>query len=148
MLLEIKWFYGSHSQATSVCMNVCVCVCEAFRDLRVSDLARKSGRKTQENVFPQRDCIQKPENCNLRYEFITWLSHQQQQNAGRGREGGHNVVQQRPLATSWQLGIFGAVFFFFFFTLGVTKKRCLWCGVGVVDVLRLRLRSPCVECCC
>lgn len=41
--------------------------------LGVSDLARETGGGTEENVFPQRDCIQSPENCNLRYEFITRL---------------------------------------------------------------------------
>lgn len=84
--------YLSCNICACVWVRVCACVWGQTwlreEDTWCDRLGTESGRKAEENVFPQRDCVQKPENCNLRYEYITQLLV----------IGRVNVMQQRLLA--------------------------------------------------
>lgn len=91
-------------------------------------------------MFPQRDCIQKPENCNLRYEYITQLVV----------IDGVNVMQQRLLAlTATEEALLAQLIQKNkqqqkkHLTFGVTMRVCR-CGFAQTGAsLRLLLRSPC-----
>ena len=84
------------------CVSVCVCVCvcvrvcvwlpcpwEEEKTLRVSDLAREAGGKTEENVFLQRDCIQS-------LKTVIWDMNSLH---GLSSVAVDNVMQQRRLAS-------------------------------------------------
>lgn len=92
------------SSVTSVCVCVCACpwACVRARSCEGLSVPEKRRRhfvcqtwhaKQEENG---RKCVSttwlhsKPENCNLRYEFITWLLISSR---------GDNVMQQRRLAS-------------------------------------------------
>lgn len=136
--------YLSCNICACVWVRVCACVWGQTwlreEDTWCDRLGTESGRKAEENVFPQRDCVQKPENCNLRYEYITQLLV----------IGRVNVMQQRLLAPrsladcDWGGASFSAD--------TKKKKKTLTFGVtmrvsrlgfALTGALRLLLRSPC-----
>lgn len=107
-------------------------------------LGTGSGRKTEENVFLQRDCIQS-------LKTVIWDMNSLH---GLSSLTGPTVMQQRrlvshgalsktlwhchpPTPPQWSPSTAAVL------TFGVTKCGC--CKLAVAEVLRLLLRSPCDE---
>lgn len=99
------------------------------RGLRVSDLARESRRKTEENVLPQRDCIQSLKTAIWDMNSLHGFS-----SADEG--GGGERDATAPPSVARRLRVL----------LPCSQSPAAALTLGVAQVLRLLLRSPCDEC--